>query len=95
MLSSTRIGAPASAWSPTASGVATTRAGAGERTTPPSSRLTRCATPSTSTRCTGPWVAVIIRNRVPLTVIRPLWASNRSISTSASSVSPPAEIATW
>ena len=38
-------------------GVATTSAGAGERTTPPSSRLTRWVTPSTSTRWIGPWVA--------------------------------------
>ena len=32
--------------------------GAGERSTPPSSRLTRWATPSTSIMWTGPWVAV-------------------------------------
>ena len=57
MLSSTRIGAPASTSSPTASGVATTSAGAGERTTPPSSRLIRWVTPSTSTRWIGPCVA--------------------------------------
>ncbi len=41
---------------PTCSGVATTSAGAGERTTPPSSRLIRCVTPSTSTRWIGPCV---------------------------------------
>ena len=56
MLSSTSTGAPASTSAPTASGVATTSAGAGERTTPPSSRLTRCVTPSTSTRWIGPCV---------------------------------------
>ncbi|SKZ40378.1 Uncharacterised protein [Mycobacteroides abscessus subsp. abscessus] len=50
MLSRTSTGAPASTSSPTANGVATTSAGAGERTTPPSSRLTRWATPSTSMR---------------------------------------------
>ena len=71
MLSSTRIGAPASTSSPTETGVATTSAGAGERTTPPSSRLTRCVTPSTSTRWIGPWVLVTRRWRWPFTVI---WA---------------------
>ena len=59
--SSTSTGAPAATSSPTATGVATTRAGAGERSTPPSSRLTRWVTPSTSTRWTGPWVAVMRR----------------------------------
>ena len=54
MDSSTTTGAPASTSSPTATGVATTSAGAGERRTPPSSRETRCITPSTSIRCTGP-----------------------------------------
>ena len=49
MLSSTSTGAPAATSSPTSTGVATTRAGAGERRTPPSSRLTRWVTPSTST----------------------------------------------
>ena len=63
MLSSTSTGAPASTSSPTCSGVATTSAGAGERTTPPSSRLTRCVTPSTSTRWIGPCVSVSRRNR--------------------------------
>ena len=53
--------APAATRSPTATGVATTRAGAGERSTPPSSRVTRWVTPSTSTRWTGPWVAVTSR----------------------------------
>ncbi len=90
MLSSTRIGAFASTSSPTASGVATTRAGAGERTTPPSSRLIRCVTPSTSTRWIGPCVAEVSRNRLPLTTIRPLCVSNRSTSTSAGCTSPPA-----
>ena len=37
--------------------------GAGERSTPPSSRLTRWVTPSTSTSWTGPWVAVTSRMR--------------------------------
>ena len=67
MLSSTSTGAPASTSSPTSSGVATTSAGAGERRTPPSSRLTRCVTPSTSTRWIGPCVSVTSRNRRPLT----------------------------
>ena len=71
MLSSTSTGAPASTSSPTATGVATTSAGAGERTTPPSSRLTRWVTPSTSTRWTGPWVAVTSRYARPPTTIRP------------------------
>ncbi len=61
MLSSTSTGAPASTRSPAATGEATTRAGAGERSTPPSSRLTRWATPSTSIMWTGPWVAVTRR----------------------------------
>ena len=65
MLSSTSTGAPASTSSPAATGVATTSAGAGERTTPPSSRLTRWVTPSTSTRWTGPCVPVTRRNRWP------------------------------
>ncbi len=56
--SSTTTAVPASTSSPTATGVATTSAGAGERSTPPSSRLTRWATPSTSTSVVGPWVAV-------------------------------------
>ena len=60
MLSSTD-GAPAATWLPTAAGVATTSAGAGDRRTPPSSRLTRCVAPSTSTSCTGPCVAVMRR----------------------------------
>ncbi len=70
MLSSTSTGAPASTSSPTATGVATTSAGAGERSTPPSSRLTRWVTPSTSTRWTGPCVAVTSRNRWPPTISR-------------------------
>lgn len=61
MDSSTTTGAPAATSSPTATGVATTSAGAGERRTPPSSRLTRCVTPLTSMRCTGPWVADTMR----------------------------------
>ena len=89
MLSSTRTGAPASTSSPTASGVATTRAGAGERSTPPSSRLTRWVTPSTSTRWIGPCVAVTSRKRCPLTTIRPLCSSNRSTSTSTVRSPPP------
>ncbi len=59
--SSTTTGAPASTSSPTATGTATTSAGAWERSTPPSSRVTRWATPSTSTRVVGPWVAVTTR----------------------------------
>ena len=59
--SSTSTGCPAATSSPTASGVDTTSAGAGARTMPPSSRLTRCITSSTSTRWTGPWVAVTSR----------------------------------
>jgi hypothetical protein len=54
MDSRTTTGAPAATSSPTATGVATTSAGAGERRTPPSSRETRCMTLSTSMRCTGP-----------------------------------------
>ncbi len=50
MDSSTTTGAPASTSSPTFTGVATTSAGAGERSTPPSSRDTRWVTPSTSMR---------------------------------------------
>ena len=56
--SSTTTTAPASTSSPTATGVATTSAGAGDRSTPPSSRLTRWATPSTSTKVVGPCVAL-------------------------------------
>ncbi len=61
MLSSTSTGAPASTSAPTSTGVATTSAGAGERSTPPSSLLIRWVTPSTSTTWTGPCVPVINR----------------------------------
>ena len=61
MLSSTSTGLPALTSAPAATGVATTSAGAGARSTPPSSRLTRWVTPSTSTTCTGPWMAVASR----------------------------------
>ena len=79
MLSSTSTGAPASTSAPTATGVATTSAGAAARSTPPSSRLTRCVTPSTSTRCTGPCVAVTSRNRRPATTRRASYSSSRSM----------------
>ena len=78
MDSSTSTGAPAATSSPTATGVATTRAGAGERSTPPSSRLTRWVTPSTSTSCTGPWVAVTRRNRCAADGQR-LWYSSSEV----------------
>ena len=65
MLSRTSTLAPAATVSPTATGVATTSAGAGERSMPPSSRVTRWVTPSTSTSCTGPCVAVTSLNRCP------------------------------
>ena len=58
MLSSTKTWLPALTSAPTAAGVATTSAGAGARSTSPSSRLSRWVTPSTSTTCTGPWMAV-------------------------------------
>ena len=51
MLSRTTIVWPASTSSPTPARTATTTAGAGARTRPSSSRVTRCVTPSTSTRC--------------------------------------------
>ena len=51
MLSRTTTVCPASTSSPGATRSATTTAGAGARTTPPASRVTRWVTPSTSTRC--------------------------------------------
>ena len=92
--SSTSTGAPAATSSPTAAGVATTRAGAGERSTPPSSRLTRWVTPSTSTSWIGPWAAVTRRWVLPPTVSRLLYASRRSISASTACSSAPLAITT-
>ncbi len=92
MLSTTSSGAPASTSSPACSGVATTSAGTGERTMPPSSRLIRCVMPSTSTRWIGPCVLVMTLKRTPFTVIWPLCSSKRSMSTSAACSGPPAEM---
>ncbi len=92
--SSTSTGEPAATSSPTAAGVATTSAGAGERSTPPSSRLTRWVTPSTSTSWIGPWVAVTRRWVLPPTVSRLLYASSRSISASTVCSSAPSAITT-
>ena len=89
MLSSTSTGAPASTSSPTCSGVATTSAGAGERRTPPSSRLTRCVTPSTSTRWIGPCVvgdqpeAVAVDDDLAGVLVEPLELDVRPVHVTA------------
>ena len=93
--SSTMTGAPASTSSPTPTGVATTRAGAGERCTPPSSRVTRWATPSTSTSVVGPWVEVTTWCRWPPTTSRRWNSSRRSSSASTVVVPPPPATVTW
>src|SRR5664279_4483193 len=77
------IVSPAATSVPAAARTATTTAGAGERTMPPSSRLTRWLTLSTSTRWpAGPWLATMWCRRSPM-VNRLSNAESRSSSTSA------------
>ena len=61
MLSVTATTSPAWTSSPAATGIATTTPGAWLRTRPPSSRETRCGTPSTSTSRSRSCSAVIVR----------------------------------
>ena len=67
---------------PTAVRSATTTAGAGARTTPPSSRVTRWVTPSTSTRCDPVASTATTDQRRPPTPSRLSSGPSRSSSTS-------------
>ena len=61
MLSTTTSGSPARTVSPGATSTATTNAGAGQRTWPPSSRVITCGVPSISITSRGPELAATTR----------------------------------
>ena len=86
MLSSTTSGSPTATRSPGDTATDTITAGAGERTTPPSSRAMVWVTPSTSTVWTGPTRADSTRCRRPGRVTRRSTSPSRSTSTSTSDV---------
>ena len=87
MLSSTATTSPAWTSSPSATGIDTTTAGDRLRTMPPSSRATRCGTPSTSTSSSGPCTEVMVRWWAPARTSRRSWRPTCCVSTSTATPS--------